>query len=87
MMSPTDSIAAANAQLARQINLEARANANSPYAGKFVGIANGQVVVVADSWREVAELLRQVEPDAKKCFCLEASADYDRVDEIWSMAQ
>jgi hypothetical protein len=42
-----------------------------------VGIANGRVVVVADSWREVADRLRQVEPDPARCRCIAASADYD----------
>jgi hypothetical protein len=52
-------------------------------AGKLVGIANGQVIVVADSWRDVAQRLRQVEPDPAKCYCIDASADYDRVEDIW----
>jgi hypothetical protein len=78
-------IAAANERLARQINQEARPNPQSPYAGKLVGIANGQVVVIADSWREVAERLRQVEPDPTKCYCIDASADYERVEEIWRL--
>ena len=82
-MVQNNAIASANERLARQINQEARQDPQSPYAGKLVGIANGQVVVVADSWREVVERLRQVEPDPAKCRCLEASADYDRVDEIW----
>ena len=80
-----DSIRAANERLARQINQEARQDPNSPYAGKLVGIANGQVVVVADTWQEVVDRLRQVEPDPKKCSCIEASADYDRVEEIWRL--
>jgi hypothetical protein len=80
-----NSIASANERLARQINHEARRNPQSPYAGKLVGIANGQVVVVADTWREVADRLRQVEPDPARCRCIEASADYDRVEEIWRM--
>src|SRR5438128_2475930 len=75
----TNSIATVNEQLARQINQEARRNPQSQYAGKLVGIANGQVVVVGDSWRHVAQRLRQVEPDPAKCFCIDASADYDRV--------
>jgi hypothetical protein len=75
-------IASANERLAQQINREARTNPNSPYSGKLVGIANGQVVVVADSWREVVERLRQVEPDPAKWFALDASADYQRVEEI-----
>jgi hypothetical protein len=82
-MVQSNPIAAANESLARQINREARQDPQSPYAGKLVGIANGQVVVVADSWREVAQSLRQVEPDPAKCYCIEASADYDRVEDIW----
>lgn len=74
---------AANERLARQINQEARQDPKSRYAGKLVGIAHGQVVVVADSWRDVVERLRQVEPDPQQCYCLDASADYDRVEEIW----
>lgn len=84
-MIQNNSIVSANERLARQINQEARQDPQSPYAGKLVGIANGNVVVVADSWREVVDRLRQVEPDPKKCYCLDASADYERVEEIWSM--
>ena len=82
-MAPNNAVVSANELLARQINQEARQNPDSPYAGKFVGFANGQVVVVADSLRAVMERLRQVEPDPSKCYCLDASADYERVDEIW----
>ena len=82
-MAQHNSITSVNERLARQINQEARQDPQSPYAGKFVGIANGKVVVVADTWREVAERLRQVEPDPARCRCIEASADYDRVVEIW----
>jgi hypothetical protein len=82
-MIQDNSIASANERLARQINQEARKDPQSPYAGKLVGIANGQVVVVADTWREVADRLRQVEPDPARCRCIEASADYDRVEVIW----
>src|SRR5207249_3053747 len=80
-MSPTNSIAWVNEQLARQINQEARQNPQSQYAGKLVGIANGKVVVIADSWLEVANRLRKVESDPTHCYCIDASADYQRVDE------
>jgi hypothetical protein len=83
-MSRNGSIASANETLARQINQDARRDPTSPYAGKLVGIANGQVVVVADTWREVATRLRQAEPDPAKCCCIEASANYELVEEIWS---
>ena len=84
-MVQNNAIASANEKLARQINQQARQDPQSPYVGKLVGIANGQVVVVADSWREVAERLRQVEPDPVNCYCLEASADYERIEEIWGV--
>jgi hypothetical protein len=82
-MSTANTIQDLNRELGRQINDEARANPQSPYANKFVGIANGQVVVVADSLDEMARRLRQAEPDRSKCSWVEASRDYDRVEEIW----
>jgi hypothetical protein len=57
----------------------------SPYANKFVGIANGKVVVVADDIEEMVERLRQIEPDPTRTFCVEASRDYDEVHEIPGM--
>jgi hypothetical protein len=71
-----------NDELATKINQEALANPQSPYAGKFVGIANGQVVAVADTLREALRVLRQVEPDSTRTQCIEASQDYSVVQEI-----
>jgi hypothetical protein len=85
-MSEETSIRAINEGIARQINHEARADPNSPYAHKFVGIANGKVVGVADTWREVDIALEQVEPDPARCYAVDASADYDRVEVIWGVA-
>jgi hypothetical protein len=70
-----------NRELARQINAEARRNPQSPYANKFGGIASGQVVVVTDDLDELARGLREVEPDLTRTFGVEASRDYDEVDE------
>jgi hypothetical protein len=86
-MSNTESILSQNQMLAEQINQEAKQNPCSPYAGKFVGIANGRVVVVAETLREAMQKLRQVEPDSSKCCCIEASYDYDQVHDIWVTAQ
>jgi hypothetical protein len=74
-----------NRELARKINEEARQNPQSSYANKFVGIANGQVVVVADNLKDVDTRLRQAEPDPRKCFIIEASRDYSVVEEIWEL--
>jgi dihydroxyacetone kinase-like predicted kinase len=72
-----------NQRLADQINRDARDNPQSPYAGKFVGIANGQIVVVAEDLDAVARQLRQQEPDRSKTFCIEAGIDYQQVQDIW----
>src|SRR5262249_2645723 len=84
-MSDTSSILELNRQLALKINEEARRDPHSPYANKFVGIINGQVVVIADNADEVYHRLRQLEPDNLKCFIVEASRDYDEVVEIWGL--
>jgi len=85
-MSDSNSIRELNHQLALKINEEARRDPQSPYANKFVGIINGQVVVVADNEDEVYHRLRQLEPDNLKCFIVEASRDHDEVEEIWELA-
>lgn len=82
-MIQINDVAAANEQLVREIKKQARLDPQSPYAGKLVGIANGQVVVVADTWREAIERLRQVEPDPTRCRCIDVNADFSRVEEIW----
>jgi hypothetical protein len=74
-----------NRELATRINEEARSNPASQYANKFVGIANGQVLAVADTLDEVSQRLRQSEPDPRKCFIVEASRDYSVVEEIWEL--
>ena len=84
-MSTTSKVPDLNRELARQINAEARSNPQSPYANKFVGIANGQIVAVAADLDEMVRLLRQVEPDPRKCCGIEASRDYDEVHEIWGL--
>jgi len=85
-MSTSSTVLEINRELARQINEEARRNPQSPYAGKFVGLANGKVVAVADDLDEMVELLEKVESDPMKTYCLEASRGYDEVIEIWSVS-
>ena len=84
-MSTAGTVQDLNRELARRINEETRRNPHSPYVNKFVGIANGQVVVVADDLDEMVRRLRQVEPDPTKTFGLEASEDPDEVQEIWRL--
>ena len=81
-MSVADTVKDLNRALARRINEEARSNPQSPYANKFVGIANGQVVAIADDPDDLARRLEKVEPDPAKTFWVEASRDYAAVEEI-----
>ena len=84
-MSSASDVHDLNRELARKINDEGLRNPHSAYANKFVGIANGQVVVVADSFDNMSRRLRQIEPDPSKCFGVEASRDYSIVEEIWGL--
>ena len=52
-MSDVHTVQQLNRELARKINDETLKNPQSPYAHKYVGIANGQVVVVADDLDEL----------------------------------
>jgi hypothetical protein len=84
MIAPT-SIQQLNRELGDKLIAEAKQNPQSPYMDKFVGIANGQIVVVADNLDEVAQRLDEVEPDSSKTFFVEIGADYDKVYEIWEV--
>jgi hypothetical protein len=82
-MSDLEILKEQNRELARKINEEALANPDSPYAGKFVGIANGQVVVVGDNLDKVARELDRIEPEGERTFFIEAGLDYTKVHYIW----
>jgi hypothetical protein len=83
-METTD-ICTLNRQLAQKLLDEAKNNPLSPYTGKFVGIANGQVVAVADDWDDLARRLDHAEPDPKKTFGIEMGRDYSQVHMIWEV--
>ena len=67
---------------ARRINREARSNPHSAYAGKWVGFADGRLLVVAESMDEMLTRLKAAEPDPKRCLGIEASRDYDTAEYI-----
>jgi hypothetical protein len=70
-------------RLARKINKKARSEPDSPYAGKFVGILDGKVVLIADSPEEGIRQLRAIVPDPMRGLLLDASAHHDTPVEIW----
>ena len=75
-----------NRDLADKLIEDAKQNPQSVYMGKFVGIANGQIVVVADDLDELCRGLDLVEPDPSKTFWIEVGQDYDKVYEIWEVS-
>jgi hypothetical protein len=84
-MANASDIVETNRALADQINNEALTDPKSPFAGKFVGIANGRVVATADNLNDAIRLLLTAEPDREKAFCFEAGVDYSEVQYIWEM--
>jgi hypothetical protein len=83
-MATTDSIQQLNRDAADRVLDEAQRNPQA-YAGKFVGIANGQIVVVTDDLKELGLQLQRAEPDASKTCVVEPGLDVNQVDEIWEV--
>jgi hypothetical protein len=81
-MEKNGSIRSINERLARKIRREGKGNPKSPYANRFVGIANGTVVIVADTHSEMIKQLRKIEPDASRCYAVDVAADYDRTYDV-----
>ena len=62
-----------NREVARRILQEVQADPSSPYAGKVVGIANGEIVLVGDDRDATLRRLREIEPNHLRACCFEPS--------------
>jgi hypothetical protein len=80
-----NSVYEVNRQLADMIGAEAKSDPQSIYFNKFVGLANGRVAVIAESWDDLMPRLLRIEPDRSKLFVFEASRDYGKVCVIWGI--
>ncbi len=58
---------------------EVLADPTSPYAGKVVGIANGQVVLVGDDLSTTHRRLLEIEPNTWRCATFEPSRPPEHV--------
>ena len=74
-----------NWEVARQINRETRANPDSPYTDKYIGVLNQGVVAVGDTLDEVCVQLKILDATFSQAVVIEANADYDRTFMIWSL--
>jgi hypothetical protein len=72
-----------NHATARRINAEVAGNPQSPYAGKFVGIVDGQITAVANDLSGLVERLRESGIDFSRAMLMEVGVDHDLPVEIW----
>ena len=84
-MSATPTIQQLNRDLADRVLAEAKSDPQA-YPGKYVGIANGKVVVVSDDLDEIVRQLDQAESNPKNIFVVEPGRDYAKVCEIWGLS-
>jgi hypothetical protein len=73
-----------NRELGDKVLADAKQNPHA-YPGKYVGIANGHVVVVTDDLNELVRRVHAVEPDPANTFGIEIGRDYEKVYEIWGL--
>ena len=67
-----------NLEVAQRINRETRADAASPYAGKYIGVWHEEIVAVGDSLDEVSEQLDALGDENLEAVCIQASVDYEK---------
>jgi hypoxanthine-guanine phosphoribosyltransferase len=84
MSTTLEEVQKLNRELAERINEEARSNPQSPYTGKYVGIVNGQVVFVTDDFKALYYRLREIEPDQRRAFWVDAGHDPNEIEYVWS---
>ena len=77
MIDPT--IRRLNEEVYQRINRETRADPSSPYANKYVGLVNGEVVVVTDDLNELDRRLDELDPENNGSFVFEANRDPNEV--------
>ncbi|MSQ94306.1 MAG: hypothetical protein EXR98_07090 [Gemmataceae bacterium] len=85
-MATATSIQQLNRDLADKLVEEAKLDLPSWPLGKFVGIANGHVIVVSDDLDEIVSQLERAEPDPSRTFVVEPGRDYTKVCEIWRIS-
>ncbi len=68
-----------NKEVAERIWRAVQADPSSPYAGKVVGIANGQVVLVGDDRAASLRRLREIEPNVWRGCCFEPSRPAEQI--------
>ena len=68
-----------NWQIALQINREARANPDSPYANQCITVLNGEVVAQGKDLDEMTANLHALGVDTAQSVYIYTALDYDRI--------
>lgn len=74
-----------NLAVAERINRETRANPNSPYAHKYIGVWHQEVVTVGETLDEVCDRLTALGDTEHQSVVRAASADYEGKIAIWNL--
>ncbi len=83
-MTETKTIGEINRELGEWVLDEAKRNRQA-YAGRFVGIANGKVVIATDDLNELARKLDEADPDNAATYSVILDYDYSKPFEIWGV--
>ncbi len=73
-----------NLEVAQRVNRETRANPDSAYAGKIIGVWHEEVVAVGDTLDEVCARLDKLGDVSNEADVIEASIDYEAKVMFWS---
>lgn len=65
----------------------ARVDPASPYFGRFVGVAQGRVVTVADSFEDLSRQLDELGVAPGETVMVDTTFDYDNPIQIWSCGE
>lgn len=74
-----------NLEVANRINHETRANPDSLYAGKYIGVWHEEVVAVGETLDDVCQQLDELGDKDFQAVCLGASIDYETPVMIWGL--
>ncbi len=81
-MTETKTIAEINREVGEWVLGDAKRN-RPAYAGRFVGIANGKVVIATNDLNELARKLDEAAPEPSATYSVILDYDYNKAFEIW----
>jgi len=84
-MTTMKTIEELNRELGDQVYADAKKNPQK-YSGRYIGIANYKVICSGDDREDVINRLKEIEPDTRRLFFVDAKRDLNkvlRISETW----